>query len=154
MMGLVSVFVVHYRWTLYPALAFLAFIAFQIFRQSSKVPGGSIYDTIPPSLIAVGLILMHNASSSDLGWSLQFWIGETMVIGLFIYNSLSFMPKNIFVLGGLSVFSALAALWFRGRFWNYAIVIGLVFFVTVFVALVSYRHDALTRTFVSLFLHF
>jgi hypothetical protein len=142
MMGLVSVFLVHYRWTLYPALAFLAFVAIQIFRQSSKVPGGSIYDTIPPSLIAVGLILMHNSRNRDLGWSVQFWIGESMVIGLFIYNTISFMPKNIMVLGGLSVFSILAALWFRGRFWNYAVVIGLIFFVTIFVALVSFGHDA------------
>jgi hypothetical protein len=136
MLGSVSVVIVRYRWTLYPALAFLAFIIFRIFQQQSRLSGGSLYDTLPPTLIATGLLLMHSALGDNETWNKQFWIGESVVIGMFLYNSLSFLPlHNALVLAALVAFSLLSALWFRGNWWNYAVFIGLIVLFAVIVAL-------------------
>jgi ABC-type multidrug transport system fused ATPase/permease subunit len=136
MLATVSVVIVRYRLTLYPALAFLAFVIFRIFQQLSRVPGGSVYDAIPPTLIAAGLILMSSALGRAGTWNSQFWAGETLVIGMFLYNSLSFLPlQNRFVSAGLVVISLLLALLFRGSWWNYAVVLGLIVFFAVIVAL-------------------
>jgi hypothetical protein len=138
MMGSVSVIIVRYRLTFYPALAFLAFVIFRIFHQQSRLPGGSLYDTVPPSLIATGIMIMHSSSrsSNDQTWNKQFWIGEAIVIGIFLYNSLSILPlRNVMVLTSMVVFSLLAALFFRGNWWNYVVVIGLIVFLAIIVAL-------------------
>ena len=70
----------------------------------------------------------------------RYWVGESMVIGMFTYNSISGteLPSTIplqFILVVIGVFSSIAALWFRGKFWNYAIVIGLELFLAIFIAM-------------------
>jgi hypothetical protein len=93
-------------------------------------------DTAPPTLIALGLLIMTSARGRDLAWNVQFWLGEALVIGMFIYNSLSFVTvKKPVVLAGIAVASLLLALWFRGSVWNYAAVLGLIVFFAVIVAL-------------------
>ena len=136
-MGSVSVVIVRYRWTLYPALAFLAYNVYRIIQLQRRVTGGSLYDTIPPTMIAAGLLCMSSsAMEGDGSWNTKFWIGEAIVIGMFLYNSLSHLPIfNIFVGLGLSVFSLLLALWFRGRIWNYGIVVVIIGIVAILVAL-------------------
>jgi DnaJ domain len=134
MMGAVSVIVSKYRITLYPAQAFLAFIAYRIF-QRTREPGNSTWDVASPILISAGLWAMHTgriSSYSGAGalrnWSMTtwwFWLGEALVIGVFTYNSASILPKTRLVMIGIAVFSALAALYLRGSVWNYATVVGL-----------------------------
>jgi hypothetical protein len=93
-------------------------------------------DTAPPTLIALGLLIMTSARGRDLTWNVQFWVGEALVIGMFIYNSLSFVTvKKPVVLAGIAVASLLLALWFRGSVWNYAAVLGLIVFFALIVAL-------------------
>jgi hypothetical protein len=134
MMAAVAVLLVRFRWTLYPALAFLCYITYQMFPRS-RIPGGAYTDMLSPVLIAIGLICMHRGRTAEGGWTLLFWLGESLTIGIFSFNSASSLPKLPIVLAALGVFSVLAALWFRGNVWNYAIVIGLEVFMGVFVAL-------------------
>ena len=129
MMGCVSVIVVRYLWTLLPALGFLAFIAYRIY---SIAPTGS-FDLVSPFIIGIGLVLMHKSYDAD-GW-LTFWIGESTVIGMFTYNSMATMEKSPALLLGIFGFSSIAALWFRGKFWNYIIVLGLELFLAIFIAM-------------------
>jgi TctA family transporter len=61
-----------------------------------------------------------------------------MVIGMFSYNSITLTPEQVpstIVLGGIGIFSMIAALWFRGKFWNYAVVIGFELFLALFIAM-------------------
>jgi hypothetical protein len=137
-MASVSVVIVRFRWTLYPALAFLAYNVYRIIQMQSRVAGGSLYDTIPPTLIAAGLLIMSSsAMGGDGSWNTRFWVGEAIVIGMFLYNSLSHLPIifNVFVGLGLCVLSLLLALWFRGSIWNYGIVIVIIGIVAILVAL-------------------
>jgi len=137
MMGAVSVILVRYWLLLYPALAFLAYVFYGIFRQYPQVPGGSIYDTLPPTLIATGLCVMYTACRDcEEGWNKQFWLGEALVIGMFCYNSLgtTVLQQNKIVMVATAIFSLLAALGFRGKFWNYAIVVVLIAIVALLVA--------------------
>ena len=124
MMGAVSTILVRYRVTLYPALAFMVFIIYRILRQQS-VPGASLYDTVPPLLIISGLWVMSTAAAASgelpFAWTFRYWVGEALVIAMFCYNSLGafFAGHTALFIGGASIFSSLAALWFRGRLWNY-----------------------------------
>lgn len=133
-MGLVSVVIVRFWWSFYPALCFHGWIGFRVVRQLGRTTGGSVYDTLPPVLIATGLCVMYTAATDD--WNKQFWIGEALVISMFIYNSLALpeLQKNRAVLLGIAIFSVLAALWFRGRFWNYVTVVGLIAVIAILVA--------------------
>lgn len=127
MMAAVSVIVVRYRWTLFPALAFLAFIAFRI---RNAAPGTG--DMLSPFMIAIGLIVMHQSRDT------RFWLylaGESLVIYMFTWNSLGQVVKTMPLYLGVGLFSFLSALWFRGKFWNYALVIGLELFLALFIAL-------------------
>jgi len=134
MMGVVAVVFVNYRVTLYPALLFLTYICFQILSRAG-MPGASMYDVLPPLLIAAGLVLMHKGRTQDGEWTYAFWVGEALVLGMFTYNSATAIPKNVLTVLALAIFSILAALWFRGNFWNYAIVIGMEAFMALFVAM-------------------
>jgi hypothetical protein len=73
-------------------------------------------------------------------WSTQFWIGEGLVTAMFIYNSLSGMAiiqslKPTIVWTAITILSALIALWFRGSFWNYIIVIVIIAITALLVAM-------------------
>jgi hypothetical protein len=133
MMASISLLVVHYRWLLYPALAFLGFIAFRIHSSSAQ----KLLELASPVLIGTGLIIMYH-SSEENGSGILYWVGESMVIGMFSYNSITLSPEQVpstIVLGGISIFSMIAALWFRGKFWNYAVVIGFQLFLALFIAM-------------------
>jgi hypothetical protein len=131
MMGAVSVIVIRYRWTLFPALAFLAFIAFRIYTVAATTPG-SRGDMLSPFMIAIGLIVMNQSQEG------RFWFylaGESLVIYMFTWNSLGPVAKTTPLYVAVGLFSLLSALWFRGKFWNYILVIGLELFLALFIAL-------------------
>jgi len=144
MLGVISVFLIRYRLAFYPMLLFLGYLAIQI-ATKANLRGGSVYesnghppqmkDILSPLSIAVGLILMHSGRNETYDWSWVFWMGETLVIVLFTLNSVEHIPRNAVAIGLLSVFAGLIALWFRGRFWNYTIVIAFEAFMAIFVAL-------------------
>ena len=144
MLAAVAVFLIRYRWTFYPILLFLGYVAIQIAGKAS-LRGGSVYesngqptqmrDVLSPLSIALGLVLMHSGRGEDREWSWVFWVGETMVIVLFTLNSVEAIPRNAIGIGALSVLAGLLALWFRGKFWNYSMVIAFEAFMAIFVAL-------------------
>jgi hypothetical protein len=155
MMGLVSVFVSRYRLLLFPALALLAFVAFKI----RSTPGSDSLEILSPFFIGTGLIIMYQASSGSwattttttldnggavdggslitttttINW-LLYWLGETIVISIFTYNSVGSTSPTPFVVFGCTVFGLVTGLWFRGKFWNYIIVIGLELLMALFIA--------------------
>jgi hypothetical protein len=109
MLAFASVFVTRYRLLLFPALAVLGFVAYTI-RRSSSSSSNIIYttrDLASPFLIGTGLIVMYLASVGS--WSRVvvdavetgnnttttaisfwwYWLGETLVIFMFTYNSLN-----------------------------------------------------------------
>ena len=55
---------------------------------------------------------------------------------MFTYNSMEVKPSlsNPLYFGSIMIFGILSALWFRGRFWNYLIVMGLELFLAIFIA--------------------
>jgi curved DNA-binding protein CbpA len=147
LMGFVSVFVARYRLLLMPAMAILAYVAYSI-RNS---PAFSGRDFLSPFLIGTGLIIMYQASSGSWSYTvtesgkdgatttinwLLFWAGESMVIFMFTFNSMGLtQQQNILITAVVACFAIIAALWFRGKFWNYVIVIGLECFLALFIAL-------------------
>ena len=158
MMGAVAILVTRYRWLLYPALAFLCFVVYQIVSSSA----GVILDSLPAMLIGLGIVCMHlgrvelpeDAPDGASTWSYLFWLGEALVrmggsstiikhrlslsrqvIGMFLFNSIVGLPRTPLVLVGIAIFSAFLALWFRGYWWNYLIVVALEVFLVLFVAL-------------------
>lgn len=133
MMGAVSVILVRYRWTLYPALVGLAYVIYQMFTKS-HLPGGSYTDMASPALIGVGIVLMYAGRTDEGDWTMLFWLGEATVIAMFTLNSVSAIPKSPIVLIAAGILSILAALWFRGKVWNYVIVLVLETLIGVFVA--------------------
>ena len=73
MMGIVAVLLVRYRITVFPTVAFLAFMAYRV-RSS---PGGGNTEMLSPFLIAVGLLLMNQGRTfPETTWSVTFWIGK------------------------------------------------------------------------------
>ena len=144
MMGIVAVLLVRYSLTFYAMLVFLSYIMVQIAGKASARQG-SVYETdgvrtkmtdvLNPLLIALGLIFMKNGRNEDMAWSWVFWLGEALVITLFTLNSLDGTSRGTVIIGGVSVVAGLLALWFRGKFWNYAIIIAFEAFMAIFVAL-------------------
>ncbi|KAG7344755.1 heat shock protein DnaJ domain protein [Nitzschia inconspicua] len=150
MLACASVFVTRYRLLLFPALAVLMFVAYQI-RQSQVY---TVRDLASPFLIGTGLLLMYQASVGSWSRSVVeqdtttnpattttsihfwwYWIGESMVIFMFTHNSLGPSQQAIpAVVVGVAIFGVLAALWFRGKFWNYVIVLLLEVFMALFIA--------------------
>jgi multisubunit Na+/H+ antiporter MnhG subunit len=133
MMGAISVVVVRYRLTLFAALAFLAFVAFRIHSVATATG-----DYLSPFLIAAGLVVMHQSSQNEtLGWLYPclYWLGESLVIAMFTYNSVNTVQKPTLLYLVIALFSMLAALWFRGKFWNYILVLGLELFMGIFIAM-------------------
>jgi hypothetical protein len=149
-----SLLVVRYRILLFPALAFLSYVAFRIHSS----PGATSHEIVPPLLIATGMIIMYQASrgqvamedttadDSDNGnstgsnWML-YWLGESIVVCMFIYNSLTNLEQFSValrkpIMGVIVVVGSLTALWFRGKFWNYVLVICLEGLVALFIAVV------------------
>ena len=144
LLGLISLVIARYKWTLFPALAFLGFVTYKV--RSAPVPTESSLELISPLFIGIGMIIMYQASSGSwstissdgtqtANWSM-YWLGESTTIFMFTYNSMEVKPSlsNPIYLGSIVVFGVLSALWFRGKFWNYLIVVGLEMFFAIFIA--------------------
>jgi len=141
-LGAISLIIARYKLTLFPALAFLAFVTYKV----RSVPTNNSLELLSPFMIGIGIIIMYQASSGS--WSttsadglkstrwLLYWLGESITISVFTSNSMEIKPSlsNPKYLGAIMVFGIIAALWFRGKFWNYAIIIGLEIFFAVFIA--------------------
>jgi hypothetical protein len=123
----------------------LAFLGF-IFYKVRSAPIDSKLELMSPWFIGIGMIIMYQASSGSwstissdgtrsISW-LLYWLGESITIFMFTYNSLESKPSfsNSLYLYAILVFGILSALWFRGRFWNYLIVIGLEVLFAIFIA--------------------
>ncbi len=142
-MGLISLIIARYRLTLFPALAFLAFVVYKV--RSAPIENTSL-ELLSPFLIGAGMIIMYQASSGS--WStvaadgsqsthfLLYWLGESITIFMFTYNSMESKPSlaSPAFLVLVMIFGTLAALWFRGRWRNYLIVLGLEAFFAIFIA--------------------
>ncbi len=142
-LGLISLVIARYRLTLFAALAFLAFVAYKV--RSAPIESNSL-ELLSPFTIGAGMIIMYQAASGS--WStidadgnqathfLLYWLGESITIFMFTYNSMENKPSlaNPLYLGLTMIFGSLAALWFRGRFKNYLIVLGLEAFFAIFIA--------------------
>jgi len=141
MMAAVAVVLVRYRITLYPALAFLSFIAFRIFQQAQAHNAGCVYRGIPldflsPLIIMGGLLSMHNGRTADGNWTALFWLGEATVVAAFTYNSVpASVPKTPVALSLIVAFAASSSLWFRGYAWNYGVVVGFEAFLALAAAM-------------------
>lgn len=154
MMGIVSVVVVRYRLLLILALLFLCYIGHRIF-QTTQLPTshpnrGAMIDMISPLLLAIGLICMYYGResvivSNDGGngdepiisqWSWTFWLGEALVISMFTYNSMSeSIPRTPPIFAVIFIFAIIISLWFRGKFWNYVIIIAFELMLLLFVVM-------------------
>jgi hypothetical protein len=141
-LGAISLIASRYLLTLVPALAFLGFIFYKV----RSAPIDSKLELMSPWFIGIGMIIMYQASSGSwstissdgtrsISW-LLYWLGESITIFMFTYNSLESKPSfsNSLYLYAILVFGILSALWFRGRFWNYLIVIGLEVLFAIFIA--------------------
>ena len=150
LLGVVSIVIVRYWFFVYPAYIFLLYTIYRMIslqQQQSKsntsIGTVSIYDTIPTSCIAIGIFLMNRSittSATGRTWTTQYWIGEGLVVAMFIYNSLSGVTivqslKPMIVWSVIGILSALIALWFRGNVWNYIIVLVIIGIVALLVAM-------------------
>jgi hypothetical protein len=132
MLCVVSVWVVRTKWLLVPALCFLGFLVVQMHRMPAYTP----IDMLSPVLLATGLLCMYQASSWNTVTKFwMYWMGETLVITMFTLNSCPPHLKSTAVTALITIGALLLALWFRGKFWNYALVIGLEFVLALFIAI-------------------
>lgn len=134
-MACVACLVVRFRIIFYPALLFMLYIVFKSFSSLSS-GHSTLAEVVSPAVIALGLALMRYGYGSESTWAVWFWFGEAAVLGGFAFNSLSSqLPRTWVSLTGLATAALLLALWFRGRVWNYGLVIGLETFLALTVAL-------------------
>ncbi|KAG7370347.1 heat shock protein DnaJ domain protein [Nitzschia inconspicua] len=148
-----SVFVTRDLLLLFLALAILVFDGYQI-RTSQLY---TVRGLDSPIVTGTGLIIMYKASVGS--WSRSviesdtdnsttstdpsihfwlYWIGESMVIFMVTHHALGPSRRTTpIVISGAATFGVLAALWFRGKFWNYIIVLLLEVFMACFI-LVSF----------------
>lgn len=151
MVALVSLILVRYRWTVYPAILVLFFAAYQNY---TSFPVRSIASSASPIIIALGLYMMYigraylvpnstpemvpdaSEDKQDLPtWTWTFVIGESFVIAQFTLNSMPDIAFSSVTTLAIYCVAFLIALWFRGLFWNYVLVLGLEAFATLFVAM-------------------
>lgn len=132
MMGLVSVILVRFRLTLFPALAFMVYVAYRV-HTVAKATKGTREDMLSPLLIGVGLIFMYRGRTVENPWSWGFWAGECLVVCMFTYNSVP--QKSRYIALGVAVVALFLTLWLRGNAWKYATLVGLELFVAVVAAL-------------------
>ena len=133
MLCIVSLLVVRTKWLMIPALGFLTFLVYSMHKTAQYTP----LDMTGPFILSSGLLLMYSACSWSDGVDgfFRYWMGESIIIAMFSLNSLPPNLKTPPVGVAIIVAAILLALWFRGRFWNYGIVIGLELFLALFIAL-------------------
>jgi hypothetical protein len=141
-MAITSVIITRWKYTTIPAILFLLYTSFQIFRarssSTSLVNPIQTYDVLSPILLAVGLIIMytskHNSQQqqedNSFQWSKTFWIGETLIMTMFCMNTLvsreaSTVRPSIGLGVALYVVFAMIALLIRGKGWRYMTVLSM-----------------------------
>jgi hypothetical protein len=134
-MGLVSVVVVRYTLFLIPGLLFMGYAGYSLYR-ASQLPDSHPEKVVPhamsgPMAMALGMLCMYwgrrytTPTSPDESpvaqWTWLFWIGESTVMGMFIFNSIggSLPGIGLPLYGAIAVFSIIMSLWIRGQFWTY-----------------------------------
>lgn len=131
LLGAISLILTRYKVTIFPALAMLMFVTYRV----RSVQTSSSLEKLSPCLIGIAIIIMYLSSSGSWNW-LLYWVGESLLIFMFTYNSMIDKPltSNPIYFGGLMIFGIVSALWFRGRFRNYAIVVSFELFLAIFIA--------------------
>lgn len=81
-------------------------------------------DIASPLTLAAGIVLMNSGLSTEVSCTWKFLFGEATVIAAMTFNSapVVFVRAPILFLP-LGIMACLAALWFRGSFWNYVTVL-------------------------------
>jgi len=77
--------------------------------------GGGGEDVVGDGTVAVQETMYHS-------WTWTFWLGEALVMTLFIANS--FEKRSPGLLALFTTISGIFALWLRGQFWRYATLLG------------------------------
>jgi hypothetical protein len=139
MMGVASVVVVRYTIFVVPALLFMIYVGYTLYR-ASKLPDSHPEKVVPHAIIgpiamSLGLLCMYwgrkyttptsPEESPEAQWTWLFWIGESTVMGMFIFNSIggSLPGIGLPLYGAIAVFSILMSLWIRGQFWTYFLIL-------------------------------
>ena len=143
LMGVVSVLLSRYAILTILTVGMLVFLSTRLYSAvNTKVAGVSWRDVSVPLLIAVGVYFMfrgrrslvesddHNGDEEEEeegevryhSWTWTFWLGETLVMTLFLANS--FEKRSPALLALFTTGSGLFALWLRGHFWRYATLLG------------------------------
>lgn len=139
MMAITSVIITRWKYTTIPAVLFLLYTSFQIFRAKSTSSANAIqtYDILSPILLAIGLIIMYtskyNSQQQDgipFQWNKMFWMGETLIMTMFCINTLvskeASSVRPSWGLGmALYVFFAIVALLIRGKGWRYMTILSM-----------------------------
>jgi len=135
MMGLTAVILVRYRILLFPAVAFLVFVAYRVhFVTALNATSRNSMETLSPLMIGVGLVLMYRGRSGKLEWSQGFWIGEALVLTMFSFNSVP--AQRTPAMGILfSAVSFLLTFWLGGKLWRYVTVLGVEALIAIMCAL-------------------
>jgi DnaJ domain len=136
--AVVCVGLVRYFYTTLLALLLFVYVAYSLHQQGrSKQTSRSITSVLleiaSPLLLMAAVLLMHyggRVQSADnqavREWTLLFWLGEALLIGVFGANSLEALltvELRRWVLPPLAVVAALASLYLAGRWANYATLI-------------------------------
>lgn len=146
MMAIASVIVTRWKYTTIPAVLFLLYTSFQIYKAKkscstninhadvSHPPTITTYDVLSPILIAVGIMMMYSSKTNawqgqeegnaSFQWNKLFWMGETLVMSMFCINTLvskeaSVVRPSLGLGVGVYIFFGLIALYIRGKGWRY-----------------------------------
>jgi hypothetical protein len=146
MMAITSVIITRWKYTTIPAVLFLLYTSFQIFRAKSSGSSGvnliQTYDILSPILLATGLIIMYTWKNNShyqqqegevetqFQWNKMFWMGETLIMTIFCINTLvskeaSSVRPSLGLGVGLYVFFAMIALFIRGKGWRYMTILSM-----------------------------
>jgi len=142
LVGVVATLLTRYRFLTFPAVCFLIFVAFRVYSTSRSFPGTiSSSEFISPIFIAFGVYFMYIGRNEEKLWSWTFWLGETLVITLFlnnaVQNSKPDSPTFWTALIGFTIISFVIALAMRGKAWRYAILVAIEAFLA-FIAVLAF----------------
>jgi len=129
MMTVISTILSRFKILVAGMIIFLAYTSFQIYASSKKhnFIAGKM-EVASPLLIGLGLVLMYIGRNvdSDIYWSFSFWLGESTVLAMFIYNSIpNKMKEKTASLIGFTFISVIVSLFMKGKFWRYICVISI-----------------------------
>lgn len=139
MMGAVATFVSRFKITVALASCALLFISYRVRDQIIKTPGieAGNREIVSPLIICAGIVTMHrggtwgaiDATAADYEgatpWSWTYWLGESLVMAVFLSNSFPQQNNKVASSVGFLLLSVLISLILRGKFWRYALLVGL-----------------------------